>query len=486
MPDFSPEDDPKSHPVFASGPIGRLHGRAVEHAKRFAWALTIVGSMGSVLAGFAGYWSFYRNASDLIRNPSEISSLNPGSKKLPWMSVAIAPFNDMSPGKDTLAATLTETLVTELSRFSNFVVKKVPVEDQETASPELGSKLGVRYLLRGSVERSGNLVRINAQLIDLKTSTNVWTDKVEDSDNDRFKLQDFVAARLANILNIEMVRAASARLESEHASSLDAEDYALLGRNILRARLRTPDAIQEAQSLFRKSLRIKPDNLDALVGLSVALYFEVVSFPGPDNDAKAEQADKFADKAIQIDPASADAHMAKGLALVYYNRISESGEQAELAAKINPSLSQAYVLMASDRFRQGKFQEAIDAVKYAMSINPIDQRLLQSFITIGNAYIGLKDYDSAVLWLQRMIAANAQMWQGHAGLAAAYALQNKIQPARISSAEARRLNPLFTVASYRDSLHMESQADNAEFLERVSKALRDAGAPETAPASMTP
>jgi adenylate cyclase len=484
MSDFSSNTTPKNSEMDpASRPMRRLSIRAMQHIKRLILAVTIIASAGSVLAGLAGYWNFYLNASDLMKNPPASSDSKAGaSKKIPWLSVAVAPFNDMGASKDTLAASLTETLITELSRFPGFIVRKISLEDQATASSDPEHKLGVRYLLHGSVERSGNLVRVDAQLVDLKTSANIWTDKIEGSGGNQFELQDFVAARLANVMNLEMGKAASTRLISEHMSNLDAEDYALMGRNILRTKLRTRDSLQEAESLLEKSLQIKPDNLDALVGLSIALCFETASFPGPDTQAQAARADALADRAIQIAPASADAHVAKSLTLIYYNKISESNDQAELATKINPSLSQAYVLIASDEFREGKFQEAIDSGKYALRINPIDQQLIQGFMTVGNSYIGLKDYDNAVLWLQRMVAANAAMWRGHAGLASAYALRNQMQLASLSIAEAQRLNPMFSVSSYRNSLHMDMDGPaNAEFMDRMSRALRAAGAPETTP-----
>jgi adenylate cyclase len=458
----------------------QLPTRAIQHIKLLVWVVTIIASVGSVLAGLAGYWIFYRNASELMRSPSATSDPKAGvARKLPWLSVAVAPFNDLSASKDTLAASLTETLVTELSRFSGFVVRKASIEDEATTSSELAGKLGVRYLLRGSVERSGNLVRVTAQLVDLETSANIWTDKVEDNGDNQFELQDLIAARLANALNLEMAKAASARLESEHLTNPGAEDYALMGYTILRTKLRNRDNLREAQSLLEKSIQIKPDNLDTLVALSEALGFQLQSFPDPSDEAKAMRAGELADRAIQIAPTSADAHLAKSLNLIYRNKFRESEEQAELAANINPSLSVAYLHMSGVKFRQGKFQEAIDAGKNALRIDPSDQQLVQEFFIIGDSYIGLKDYDNAVLWLQRGVVSNPAVWRVHAGLASAYALQKQMKLARISIAETQRLNPMFSVSYYRDRTPVEGPAAN-EYMDRVSQALREAGVPETA------
>src|SRR5271163_3185102 len=195
----------------------------------------------------------------------------------PRLSIVVLPFANLSddPEQQYFADGITEDLTTDLSRLSNmFVISRntaFTYRKKATDTKQIGRDLGVRYVLEGSVRRSGNQLRVNAQLIDAETDRHLWAERFNGDTSDLFALQDEVTGRIAVALDLELIGAEAAR-PTEHP---DALDYILQGR-AAHSRPQTPDKYAETISLFERALALDPRSVEAQSRLAIALTARVL------------------------------------------------------------------------------------------------------------------------------------------------------------------------------------------------------------------
>ncbi len=183
---------------------------------RRAVSLLLPVALGVVaVAGAAGAWHSLvssRTAAVVTNAPAPVPANAAAPTEAKHLSIVVLPFTNLSgdPSQDYFADGVTENLTTDLSRIRNsFVIARntaFTFKGKNLDAKAIGKELGVRYVLEGSVQRDGNRVRVNAQLIDAATGAHLWADRFEEDVADLFKLQDEVVARLANTLSYELVR----------------------------------------------------------------------------------------------------------------------------------------------------------------------------------------------------------------------------------------------------------------------------------------
>ena len=175
---------------------------------------------------------------------------------------------------------------------------------------QIGRELNVRYVLEGSVQRGGNRMRVNVQLIDAETGNHLWAERFDKPLADLFDMQDEIVARLANALNAQLVAAEARRAEqAPNPDSMDLYFQGLAWFNKGRA----PDNLAQARSFFDRALAADPDNVDALIGSARADAIEGVSFFAPDPMAAFAAAEAKLTKALSSVPDHALGHMYLGL-----------------------------------------------------------------------------------------------------------------------------------------------------------------------------
>ena len=171
---------------------------------------------------------------------------------------------------------ITEDLTTDLSRIAGMLVisrnTAFTYRNKPVDTKQIGRELGVRYVLEGSVRRSGNRVRVNAQLIDAETDAHLWAERFDRDTSDLFALQDEITGRIAATLNIELVRAEAART-TEHPEALD---YILRGRAAMN-KPPTRDNYAEAIGMFERALALEPRSAEAQSLLAWALAGRVMT-----------------------------------------------------------------------------------------------------------------------------------------------------------------------------------------------------------------
>jgi adenylate cyclase len=397
------------------------------------------------IAAGAGYF--------LSANRTTIVAQTPTTRGEPArLSIVVLPFTNLSndPSQDYFADGVTENLTTELSRLRNsFVIARntaFSFKGKNVDARDIGRELGVRYVLEGSVQRDQNRVRVNAQLIDAGSGAHLWADRFEENVADLFKLQDQVVARLANTLGIELVKAEAEK--GARSKSPDAVDLAMRGWALVWQEQQQPQTKENnnaAQALFEQALRIDPNETDALAGDAYAYMLEYTrgwATTGTDYEAKILGQ---ADRAIALAPDNVWAYYVKSLYLTISQRANEGLSAADAGLAINPDDPPLYRARGAAELALGRYEQAKSDLQQAMRLSPRDPRVGFWLVNLGNAELGLGHFDAAVDKYHQAIDGGWRVYQPYRGLAAAYALEGKMEEAASALAEARRLNPALTL-----------------------------------------
>ena len=364
------------------------------------------------------------------------------------LSIVVLPFRNLSgdPSQDYFADGITENLTTDLSRIRNsFVIARntaFTFKGKNIDTKEISKDLGVRYVLEGSVQRDQNHVRVNAQLIDGETGAHLWADRFEESITDLFKLQDQVVARLANTLGYELVKAEAQR--STHSTNPDAIDLTMRGWSALWQQP-TKESTTSARDYFERAIKIDPQNAEAMVGFAYARFRAIVlrleqpgrgylrRAVGPADEGDCDQSGLCL-RLLREEP-SVD----------FTKQFPEAIEAAQTAVALDPNAAYGYFAMGHAEVDLGRCQQSIAHIKQAFALSPRDPVGGLWHAILGIAEICLGRLDAAIGEFKRAIDAGYRTFFPYAFLAGAEAAKGNDAEAKLALAEARRLNPQFTI-----------------------------------------
>ena len=444
--------------------------------RRSSLAPLALGIVALVILVAASAWYFLganRTAPVATSAPTPVAS-NGAPAEAAHLSIVVLPFRNLSgdPGQDYFADGVTDNLTTDLSRIRNsFVIASTTAstyKGKTADAKEIGKELGVRYVLEGSVQRDQNRVRVNAQLIDAETSAHLWAERFEEDLADLFKLQDQVVARLGNALGFELVKAEAEK--SARSRNPDAIDLYMRGRALVLQTVQQPakDKNDAALALFEQALKIDPNDANALAGEAQCYLIEYVYFANPETDYDAKVIGQ-ANRAIALAPDSVQAYVTKSAYLRTSRRAEESLRTADAGLAINPNYARLYGVRSGAKSSLGQFEQAKSDAQQAMRLSPRDPYIGLWDVFLGRAELGLGHFDAALNEYRNAIDSGFRTFYAYADLAAAYALEGKMDEARTALAEARRLNPKLTVK------WLQSGTPNEPTL---FEGLRKAGLPE--------
>ena len=345
------------------------------------WVMT--GLVVVVIAGFPVAailaWMFDITPSG-IRRDSPLSAVETHDDKPP--SVAVLPFVDMSPNKDQgyFCEGIAEEILNALTKIESLQVvarmSSFRYADRGGDVRVVGRKLGASTILQGSVRKSGDQLRVTAQLIKVEDGYHLWSKTFDRELKDIFAIQDEIATSIAESLLNTLVP-----VKTTTCSDVDAYEYYLRGRQFLN-RFRKRD-IEFARQMFHQAIERDPKFALAWAGYADCFSLEIMYVdPTPWFKDKAYEA---SERALALDPELAEAHASSGLA----HLVREEFEQAELefnkAIELNPGLFEAYYYYARTRFHQGDMDAAAEWFAKAASVNPEDyqSRLLRVQILRG-------------------------------------------------------------------------------------------------------
>ncbi len=386
-----PVDDAASAPVAdaASDPVaehtGVLPAVGAKYAKRAAFALICI-----ALALSIGIWAAAR-VGKRIGDP-------------PRLSIAVLPFRNLSddPQQTYLADAISDDLTTDLSHIPGSVVIARESADayrnKAVPTATIGSALGVRYLLEGSIRREANLLHINAQLIEAESGAHLWANAFDVGRDGLDHARSDIVRRLAAVLDYTLVQVESARSLHDKPDNPDAMDLYLHARSILD-RGNDFASFLAAQKLYEQAVALSPDYADALAALGSVLLHKIGNFDDPTEWGDHQRAVEVINRAMKIAPQNVAAIVATGQLAIADRAYGQAQESFNLALSLQPDDLSSHVGLAICALALGHVQEAIDQFQAILLTDPTGPNLASRQHMIGMSYLMLGKPQEALRWL---------------------------------------------------------------------------------------
>ena len=409
----------------------------------------------------------------------------------PRASIVVMPFNNFSgdPKQEYLADAVTDDLTTDLSRLSGTLVIASGTAFTYKGKPfdprQVGHECGVRYILEGSIERTGNWVQTNARLVETASATQIWADRFESKFSDLSELQDNITGRIASSLQLQLIKAEYHRAAAERPADPDATDLRLHAMALLLSPI-TREHHLVARRYLEDLLRLDPQSAEGwgqLAHLLMNDYYSRWVADGetlPDLLRKAEEA---VQNALRIDPAIAIAHQADGLVRRAHGDHLAALDAFDQALQLDPDFARAWAQKANELVMVGRAKEALPFALRAITLSPRDPAVPVFYWIIGRAYFVMQKYDDAIVWLRKSVELRGNAWYTRAYLLSAYALTGRVnEPEGLAARKdfATKFGD-YTVHRIRDVyVHENPQSDPGmqESVRELSKGLLLAGVPE--------
>jgi TolB-like protein/Flp pilus assembly protein TadD len=411
---------------------------------------------------------------------TQAESARPNPLSPPHLSIVVLPFANLSgdPAQDYFVDGVTESLTTDLSRIrGSFVIGRhtaFTYKDKAVDLKEIGRELNIRYVLEGSVQRSGNRLRVNVQLVDAKTAHHLWSERFDKPVGALFDMQDEIVSRLANTLNAQLIAAEARRAERLlQPSSLD-----LYFRGMARwNKSWTPEHMRQARGYFERALELDPENVDALVGIAAIDTASAGHFIADDADLRFKAAETALVKALSLAPEHALAHMFLGAVQFLSGRAAQGAAECEHALALNRNLAEAHSFLGIAKTMVGRSMETEAHVQEALRLSPLDEGVHRwtSYVAAAKLHFGADA--EAVMWIRRSLKANTNYPWAHFLLAAALSLSGELDEARAAAKAGLTLDPGFTIRR----LKAFPFSGNEQFRagsRRIIQGMRLAGIPE--------
>jgi adenylate cyclase len=368
-------------------------------------------------------------------------------------SIAVLPFQNMSgdPEQEYFADGMVEEIITALSRFkwlfviarnSSFTFKGKAVDVKE-----VGRRLGVRYVLEGSVRKGAGKVRITGQLIDAVTGAHIWADRFERDLTDVFALQDEVTVAVVSTIQPKLLQTEIAIAARRRPENLTAYDFFL--RAMPQFYLTTREAVAEAIRLAHRALELDP-RFGLVAALAGQCHMRNVLFGyAIDPQFERREALRLARMALSLDDGDPDTLAWASVVLANMVGDCESSvELADRAVALNPNSHQAWGCRGWVYRAAGLPEEAVRSFERAIRISPIDPRLHLSFGGMGTALIELGRFDEAIVAGKKAQRQNPSFPVAYRCLASAFAHLGRDAEAREAAARMLEVDPAFTISAW--------------------------------------
>jgi TolB-like protein len=317
----------------------------------------------------------------------------PNKLEPPRLSMVVLPLANLSGDSEQehFVDGVTESLTTDLSRIRGGVViarntafaYKGKLLDVKT----VGRELNVRYVIEGSVQRGGNRMRVNVQLIDAETGNHLWAERFDKPLADRFDMQDEIVARLAFALNAQLAAAEARR--AEQASNPDSMDLYFQGMAWIN-KGHAPENVAKAHRCFDRALIADPGNVDALVGSARADAVDGINLFGTDPTAALAAAEVKLMRALSSVPDHPRGHMWLGLVYLWTKRAAEGIAKCERALELDRNLAEAHANIGFGKIFIGRAEETEAHIAEGLRLSPRDVDAYKGMGRAGLAHLHLR------------------------------------------------------------------------------------------------
>jgi adenylate cyclase len=405
--------------------------------------------------------------------PVQVASVEKMAFPLPDKpSVAVLPFDNMTgdPEQEFLSDGITEQIIAALSKISSlfviarnstFTYKGKPIKVQRVSE-----ELGVRYVLEGSFQKSGDRVRITAQLIDAIKGNHLWSETYDRDLKDIFALQDDITKKILTGLQVKLTRGEQARVWAKGTDNFEAFlKYLQANESFFQVNV---EKNAFARQMAKEAIALDPEYASAyaLLGKTHAIDVLLGSSTSPKDSMR--QAMALMQKAIALDESSADAHSRLGSLYTMVGQLDKAIAEGERAVTLDPNYADAYNRLGLFLRFADRPEEAIPVIKKAMRLNPFPPGIYYS--NLGLAYLFTGKCEEAIAECEKALQLETDNLYTHITTTVAYSLCGREEEARATAAEVLRINPKFSCDYFAKRLTYKNQADKDRFIEALRKA----------------
>jgi adenylate cyclase len=423
-----------------------------------------------VVAGGVAIWKSYRPSTP---PPIEAASVEKMAFPLPDKpSIAVLPFNNLSgdPEQEYFSDGITEEIISALgsvpklfviARNSTFTYKGKPVKVQQVSE-----ELGVRYVLEGSVRKSGDKIRITAQLIDALSGHHLWAKRYDRNLDDIFAVQDEITKKIITAMQVKLTEGEQVRAAAGGTNNLEAY-LKYLQANELITRLNV-ESNALGKQLAEEAVALDPEYAWAYFVLSRAHMVDVWLRSSKSPKQSIAKAMELLQKAIVLDDTFAEAHGRLGFLFAMTRQYDKGVAEAEKAVALNPNSADAHFYLGKVLFFAGRSEESIPEYKKSIRLNPIPPHNYLWSLGLSYAYTG--QYEEAITWCEKAVRQAPDSLLDRMMMAVVYSLSGRDEEARAEAAEILRIQPKFSLKKFEKKLTYKREADRERFLGALRKA----------------
>jgi adenylate cyclase len=350
------------------------------------------------------------------------------------------------PEQEYFSDGISEDIITDLSKIAGLTViarnSSFTYKGRSVDVRTIGRELGVQSVLEGSIRRSGNRVRITAQLIDATRGGHLWADRYDRDLTDIFEVQDDVTHRIVDALKVTLSPGEKERLAEDKTSNLTAYDYLLRGRELMLGKEKNRQTFEQSIMYFKKALEHDPNYSQAYACLGFAHIFDYQNRWTDDPDGSLLLVKQYARQALEKDPNEPLARCCSAMAASFDKDLDRAKSEIDLALSLNPSFALAHSLAGTNLIYSGQPLEAIPKIEHAMRLDPAFSSQFLHFL--GMAYLLAGKYETAAALLRQRIVLVPGTDFSRALLASALGHLGEFEAARRVWGELKEINPNYT------------------------------------------
>jgi len=391
-------------------------------------------------------------------------------------SIVVLPFENLGddPRQERLADGMTEDLITDLARSSDLLVvesdSSSAYQEREDSAQKVAEDLDVSFVFQGSIRPVGDVVRINARLIEARTGVTTWAERYDRTKKELFAIQDEMARGVIEALGVRLTNEEQERLARRATSDLEA--YAQFREGQAISKVQTEEAQKRAAEAYRRAIEIDPTYGRAYSALA---YTWAHAFRRGWTDAPMEALDRaleLAKNGVALDDSIPQTHWALGYVYLFRKEYEKAEEAAEQAITIAPNYADGYGLLALISNNLGKPERALEFVAKGMRLNPY--YTWDYPYNAGRAYYTLGDYPNAIQQLEDAQERNPNATPIKVFLAASYVGAGRQEDAEWLAQELQMLSGAETLSHIEKTAPMANPAHKRLLLDH----LREAGLPQ--------
>ena len=365
-------------------------------------------------------------------------------------SIAVLPFTNLStePQQEYFTDGLVAGIITALSRLPKIFViasdSTFAYKAKAVTVAQISEDLGVRYILKGSVAKDGNTVRINAQLIDAFTSHHLWAQQYDRTLDDIFSVQDEIIKNIITFMQVELTEGEQVRASDKGTDNLEA--YLKHLQALYKISKFDIENNTLAKQLAEEAIALDPNYAMAYRDLAMAHRMDVWLGTSKSPKQSMVKCVELLKKAVQLDPTYADAYSSIAFSLSMAGKHEKAVATAEQAVELNPNSANAHAILGNTLRFSGRSKDAIPEYQKAIRLNPIPPAYY--LFGLGHAYCLTGQYEEAIKWCKKATLVAPDSYLPHLTMTVVYSMAGKDKKARAAASEVLRPNPKYSVSKH--------------------------------------